>query len=82
MIADGWKLIQIPVPGGAEYELYDLNHDPAERYDVFDSNRARGLLMIAELESWLASFDGEVAIGSAPLDAQSEARLRTLGYLD
>ena len=82
VIADGWKLIQIPVPGGAEYELYDLNHDPAERYDVFDSNRARGLLMIAELESWLASFDGEVAIGSAPLDAQSEARLRTLGYLD
>ena len=72
-LREGTKLIDLPVP-----ELYDLTVDPAERENLYPSQRDRA----RELERRLDA----VARGAAPaariaIDADAEARLRSLGYL-
>ena len=73
VVRDGMKLIDLPVP-----ELYDLASDAGEQRNVYASQRERA----RDLETRL----DQIVKGSAPLapvaiDADAEARLRSLGYV-
>lgn len=73
---EGWKAIDAPQP-----ELYNLREDPREQRNVYEQFRTRGDRMIAEaarLGREMQAFDeGRV---NQP-DADTLARLRSLGYL-
>jgi len=73
ILRERMKLIDLPVP-----ELYDLTADPDERQNIYASQRNRALDLERRLDV--------VARGAAPavpaaLDADAEARLRSLGYV-
>lgn len=73
---DGWKAIDAPLP-----ELYNLRDDPHELRNLYEQYRARGDAMIARA----AALEQELTAGRAPEtnepDADTMARLRSLGYL-
>jgi arylsulfatase A-like enzyme len=73
------KLIRRPIPGGATYEAYDLDEDPSEAHDRFDSNTGHPLA--AGLDEWSVSSLGPA---SAPhgLPRGVTRELRELGYLE
>jgi arylsulfatase A-like enzyme/Tfp pilus assembly protein PilF len=73
ILRERMKLIDLPVP-----ELYDLTADPTERQNIYASQRDRARDLERRLDA--------VARGAAPpapaaLDADAEARLRSLGYV-
>ena len=70
----GWKLIAAPRP-----ELYDLERDPREERNVFDSERGKA----RELEVARREVESRPAVGTAAGTADSEAvaKLRSLGYV-
>ena len=67
------KLIDLPVP-----ELYDLKTDPGERQNVYASQRDRARDLERRLD---AVTRGASPAVPAALDADAEARLRSLGYV-
>jgi arylsulfatase A-like enzyme/Tfp pilus assembly protein PilF len=73
MLHERTKLIDLPVP-----ELYDLASDPGERRNIYASQRDRA----RDLERRLDAV-ARTAAPSAPaaVDADAEARLRSLGYV-
>ena len=71
-----WKYIAAPRP-----ELYDLRTDRAERRNVIGERSSVASRMAGELEAVERSF-GESATAAAPQpDAETIARLRSLGYI-
>lgn len=76
------KLIRIPTTDGVRHEAYDLDSDPRELHDRFDS-RIDGALA-DDLDRWfkaqLAARVASSAKGSA--DARTQRELRELGYLE
>jgi arylsulfatase A-like enzyme len=74
----GTNAFGVPVEAG--FELYDLEEDPREETDVYDSARAAG-----ELTDLLRDFMGqrveEPAPPAGPLSVEERRRLRSLGYL-
>ena len=72
-----WKLIEEPAVG--RFELYDLDHDPAERDDRF-GRAPEGDRLVQALAAWRASVAAAApAPGSDPALRQ---KLRALGYVD
>jgi arylsulfatase A-like enzyme len=73
IVADGLKLIDLPVP-----ELYDLGADPREQRNLYDDRPA-------DVQRLQRLLDGIAAGGAAPaggtLDAETAARLKSLGYV-
>ena len=74
VVLDRLKLIDLPVP-----ELYDLDADPGERHNLYAPQRARARDLETRLDQ-IARGAPPVA-PSAPIDADAEARLRSLGYV-
>jgi arylsulfatase A-like enzyme/Flp pilus assembly protein TadD len=74
VVAGGLKLIDLPVP-----ELYDLDADPAERRNVYAPQRARARDLETRLDQ--IAKGASPIVPSAPIDADAEARLRSLGYV-
>jgi len=77
-----FKLIAYPARGESDYlELYDLANDPHERRSVFATAPRVAGALLDELQRWAA---GEATAQTAPpeLDAETERRLRALGYVD
>jgi arylsulfatase A-like enzyme/Tfp pilus assembly protein PilF len=71
------RIILAPEP-----ELYDLGRDPGESVNLAASRRDQFRELSGRLEELRAGFpSGEEAVESGGLDPQSEARLRSLGYL-
>jgi arylsulfatase A-like enzyme/Flp pilus assembly protein TadD len=68
------KLIDLPIP-----ELYDLSSDPAETRNIYATRRDRA----RDLEARLDRLNGgaHTTPSAAPVDAEAEARLRSLGYV-
>lgn len=63
------------------HELYDLEHDPKERANIFASD-ARGNDILARLDAWADGQDDDAAqAGSASYDDETMERLRGLGYV-
>ena len=78
-----FKLVRIPRRGGDDYELYDLEADPAETENLYRSGDPRTERLIRSLDAWrsrlLESRGGEPA--PAPGRPELE-RLRALGYVN
>ena len=74
VVVDRTKLIDLPVP-----ELYDLDADPGEQRNLYAPQRARA----RDLEMRLDQIARGAApvVPSAPIDADADARLRSLGYV-
>jgi arylsulfatase len=78
-----YKLIQIPKPGGAFLEMYDLERDPTESRNLVQEGRESGIRvrLLGELQRFVDYGTGEQG---APRDIDPEElqRLRSLGYVN
>jgi len=82
-LKDRWKLVMTS-PGDqpqATFELYDLRSDPGELKNLYDAERETPI--VRELRELLSSAleATQGRIRHEPLDAATEERLRSLGYL-
>ncbi|MGH9337529.1 MAG: tetratricopeptide repeat protein, partial [Vicinamibacteria bacterium] len=71
---DGFKYIDAPRP-----ELYDLESDPGETKNLYDSERDRANRMRALLQERIEGFPDSLSSRLQP-DPETIARLRSLGY--
>jgi arylsulfatase A-like enzyme/Tfp pilus assembly protein PilF len=71
-----WKYIAAPKP-----ELYDLRTDRAERRNVIGERSSVASRMAGELEAIERSFGGAATAATPQPDAETIARLRSLGYI-
>ena len=79
--ADGWKYIWDRDEDRTE--LYDLRADPDEREDVAESEPDRAASMREELVEHLAVVrETNEALPEIGMDAETERRLKDLGYLE
>lgn len=80
-VTDGrWKLIYKPL-APKRSELYDLEADPEEGLNLFDTNQAvrdRLLVELASRESWVTA---PFLDPTAPRDAAAQEALEALGYV-
>jgi arylsulfatase A-like enzyme/Flp pilus assembly protein TadD len=74
VVVDHMKLIDLPIP-----ELYDLSTDPGEMTSIYGAHPERARPLESVLDR-LASRAAPAA-PAASLDADAEARLRSLGYV-
>ena len=80
---DNYKYIkEFPGISKSQDELYDIESDPAEAYNLIDTRPEKAKEMEVTLTRWL-DFDGppSAAPQAAPLDKQTEEGLRALGYI-
>ena len=73
---DRWKYIDAPRP-----ELYDLRADPAERVNVSADRGSLRAGMAGELTKIAARFGAAATTDAPKPDAETLARLRSLGYV-
>jgi choline-sulfatase len=73
VIADGLKLIDLPIP-----ELYDLRADPGEARNLYAQRPDDGRRLERMLD---ASAGDDARAPGASVDAETAARLRSLGYV-
>lgn len=73
MVRDRLKLIDLPLP-----ELYDLAADPGESRNLYATQRDRARDLEQRLD---AVVKGAAPAAPAVVDADAEARLRSLGYV-
>jgi arylsulfatase A-like enzyme/Tfp pilus assembly protein PilF len=73
-----FKVIAAPRP-----ELYDLQEDPGERTNVYDSRKALADRMIGRLQEMEAHFktSAQPKSNAAEIDPEAKARLAALGYV-
>jgi len=72
----GFRFIEAPRP-----ELYDLGKDPGERVDVLLTEKTRAREMRHELERIAEELEKDSAREEVEVDSETEARLRSLGYV-
>ena len=70
-----YKYIDAPKP-----ELYDLATDPGETRNLYAQQRSLALASKQKLAVLRARYQGRRPLRQSPLDPQSVARLRSLGY--
>jgi arylsulfatase A-like enzyme/Flp pilus assembly protein TadD len=74
VVVDRLKLIDLPVP-----ELYDLEADPGEQHNLYAQQRERARDLEARLDQ--IAKGASPIVPSAPIGADAEGRLRSLGYV-
>ena len=72
----GFRYIEAPRP-----ELYDLEKDPGERVDLLLTEKSRAREMRRELLRLAEELGKDSAPEAADVDTDTEARLRSLGYV-
>ncbi|HTM34918.1 MAG TPA: tetratricopeptide repeat protein, partial [Vicinamibacterales bacterium] len=73
VVHGGLKLIDLPIT-----ELYDLSADPGERTNLIASRKTDGAELVRRLTAIRAAG---APLAPAPVDKDTEQRLRSLGYL-
>ena len=68
-LADGWKVIRYPDDG--KVELYNLNNDPMERFDLATIKPAKTKSMTGILDRLLASVGAQPALPNSDFDPTS-----------
>jgi arylsulfatase A-like enzyme len=81
ILAPPYKLIGIPGPDGADWELYNVDSDHTERTNLVATRVDVAERLLSGLRDWEALVDQETA-QSEELDEETRARLRSLGYSD
>ena len=84
VILDGVKLIAIPKPGGAAFEMYDLRKDPAELVNIYGAGGPPPAPFLeALLKQGLApgSVKEDASTGLEGLSEEEIERLKKLGYI-
>lgn len=76
MRADGWKAIDAPKP-----ELYNLREDPREQKNLYASQQPLADRMLAEAAKLDREFSAGQQTPTIQPDAETLARLRSLGYI-
>jgi arylsulfatase A-like enzyme len=77
-----YKLIHTQTPAGERVELYDLVADPAEAVDLSRSHQSIATEMAGRLAAERARIERTApAPESIVVDPETEARLKSLGYL-
>lgn len=72
-----YKVIDAPRP-----ELYDIDRDPQEATNLYESRRSLGDRMIAQLRSLEEGFSKtEAALPAGDVDPEARERLAALGYV-
>jgi arylsulfatase A-like enzyme/Tfp pilus assembly protein PilF len=83
----GWAKIRALERGGFRYieapqpELYDIRKDPGERINVLLTEKAVAREMRRELERLSEELEAGSPHEAAAVDPETEARLRSLGYV-
>jgi arylsulfatase A-like enzyme len=85
-----WKLVHVRDPAdralmtGAEWELYDLLSDPGETRNLAGEEPEQANRLRAALDAWVAAGPRNAVLGpgAVRLDADTEERLRRLGYVE
>lgn len=83
----GWSELRGLERGGFRYiaaprrELYDLTADSGELHDLFLSRKALAREMQGELERIVLELGKDSTSERADIDSETEARLRSLGYV-
>jgi arylsulfatase A-like enzyme len=84
-----WKLIHIPDPivqelaHGKEFELYNLEEDPAEVDEAGERHPERLEAMRDDLRRWVASWSDDITEpDEAEADPEVLESLRALGYVE
>lgn len=74
---DEFKYIELPIP-----EIYDLASDPQESHNLYEESPGRGRQMADSLITLVETHSTEASreIRLAEVDAETAARLETLGY--
>lgn len=62
-------------------ELYDVEQDPEERFDIASTEPGIAGELAAELDDWLDSFERAEEEGEVEMTDATKGRLRDLGYL-
>ena len=76
-----WKLIYTPRHIEHKFELYDLQNDPQERTNCFDTRRETAQPLIEALRAWMGGRQPETPQENEVSDEVLE-RLKALGYVD
>jgi arylsulfatase A-like enzyme/Tfp pilus assembly protein PilF len=72
-----YKVIDAPRP-----ELYDIDRDPEEQTNLYESRRALGDRLIGQLRALEAGFDKtQAALPASDVDPEARERLAALGYV-
>lgn len=72
-----YKVIDAPRP-----ELYDIDRDPGEQTNLYDTRRSLADRMIGQLRALEASFDKtQAAMPASDVDPEARERLAALGYV-
>jgi arylsulfatase A-like enzyme/Tfp pilus assembly protein PilF len=74
--ADHWKYVDAPRP-----ELYDVDADAGERRNAIDARGPMAAGLAGELTKIVAGFGGAATTDAPQPDAETLARLRSLGYV-
>ena len=74
--ADRWKYIEAPKP-----ELYDMRADPGERRNALDARAPLAAGLGSALARIVTSFGAAATTAAPQPDAETLARLRSLGYV-
>jgi hypothetical protein len=88
-----WKLIRVPnemdraIMTGTEYELYDLQADPAESRNLYEARRDVAAPLQQRLAAWAAPWYERATrtvhkAGPATVDEETRRQLDALGYIN
>ena len=76
---EGFKYIQV---SNGKHELYDLNKDPRELKNLFETMPEKAKQMQAYLENQLSAVEPVVTKKELPvIDRETEENLKALGYI-
>jgi arylsulfatase A-like enzyme len=81
VVAEGFKLIQVPLETGERFELYDLANDPQELQDLAGLRPDVLERLRAVLGAHNTAVDGQEGL-PVPVDEESDERLRSRGYIN
>jgi arylsulfatase A-like enzyme len=76
------KVNRLGVPVRAGFEMYDLENDPAEQYDIFDSESQISRTLVNRLDSLIARRGPAQEVNEPRLSEEELERLRSLGYVE
>lgn len=80
IMSDSWKYIAGMDEG--TLELFDLNHDPGELYNVYEKFPDRVADLSGRLHTWMEANTRSIGGTGVEISEEDKAKLRAMGYVD